>query len=111
MKPNQKGKEYTDFKKEMKRRNELLNKPVYNHPNDYPKDLMKSFLKAKQEQKKDTIYGSLLKPSIEEEFGMFIDYLQFKIIQEHKRIIKNEKETNLERQKKTKSKKAKGTPV
>ena len=54
MKPNQKGKGYTDFKKEMKRKNELLNKPVYNHPNDYPKDLMKSFQQAKQEEKKDT---------------------------------------------------------
>ena len=65
MKPNQKGKKYTDFKKEMKRNNELLNKPVYNHPSDYPKDLMKSFQQAKQEEKKDTIYGSQSNPEKE----------------------------------------------
>lgn len=65
MKPNQKGKKYNDFKKEMKWKNELLNKPVYNHPNDYPKDWMKSIQQAKQEEKKDTIYGSLSNPEKE----------------------------------------------
>ena len=65
MKPNQKGKEFKDFKKEMKKRNDLLNKPVYNHPNDYPNGYSKSVQQQKAEERKNTIYGSQSNPEKE----------------------------------------------